>query len=272
LKNGIHRAWILILSVTLAGCSFNSIQNKQAVVVTPAVVIDQWIPLPEMSFQIQFNGEPDREVEADVFDLDAFDTDPSIVQQLHQKGKHVICYINAGAVEDWRPDVGSYPSEIVGKAYQGWPGEYWLDIRNLEALAPLLEARLDLCLSKGFDGVEFDNVDGYQNDTGFDVTDADQLTFNRWLAEAAHERGLAAGLKNDPDQIVELEPWFDFLILESCFAQGWCNLAQPFVDAGKPVFAIEYTEIKEYCLMAKDASFTLLQKNLALDEWRETCQ
>ena len=29
-----------------------------------------------------------------------------------------------------------------------------------------------MCKEKGFDGVEFDNMDGYQNDTGFELTAA----------------------------------------------------------------------------------------------------
>ena len=34
--------------------------------------------------------------------------------------------------------------------------------------------------SAGCDGVEPDNVDGYVNDTGFDLTAGDQLDFNRF--------------------------------------------------------------------------------------------
>lgn len=271
MKHLILLACILIFSLSLVGCSFNTIQNNQTIIVTPALKNDLCIPLPGMSFQIQFSGELDLDVEADIFDLDAFDTEPAVIQQLHQQGKYVICYINAGAVEDWRTDAHLYPPDIVGKSYQGWTGEHWVDIRDQEALAPILEARLDLCQSKGFDGVEFDNVDGHQNETGFDLTASDQLKFSRWLADAAHKRSLAAGLKNNPDQIGELEPWYDFLILESCFNQGWCNQAKPFIEAKKTVFVIEYSNIDNYCAIAKDNSITLLQKNLELNARRSTC-
>ena len=43
--------------------------------------------------------------------------------------------------------------------------------------------RLDLAAAKGCDAVDPDNVDGYANPTGFDLTGDDQLAFNRWLAE-----------------------------------------------------------------------------------------
>lgn len=262
---------LIYLSFLLLGCASGPLETKLQINPTPVSGLEHWIPSPGMSFQIQFSGDLDLDVEAAIFDLDAFDTESIVIQQLHQNGKHVICYINAGAIEDWRLDVNLYPPDLVGKAYQGWPGEYWLDIRDLDALAPLIEARLDLCKSKDFDGVEFDNVDGYQNDTGFEITAVDQLKFNRWLADAAHEHGLSVGLKNDPDQIIDLEPRFDFLVLESCFNQGWCEQAQSFIEAGKSVFVIEYSNIDKYCSIAKENSITLLQKNLELNAWRSTC-
>ncbi len=230
-----------------------------------------WRPQPLDSFQIQFSGRLDLEVEAKVFDLDAFDTDAEMVEELHQQSKKVICYIDAGTVEDWRPDFALYPGAVIGKVDAGWAGENWLDIRAVDVLLPILEARVEMCASKGFDGVEFDNLDGYQNDTGFDLTAADQLAFNRALAELAHAHGLAAGLKNDPEQISELEPWFDFVILESCFEQGWCELAEPFTQADKTVFDIEYTPISPHCENAAEQAISLVQKRLKLDGWIKTC-
>lgn len=271
MKSLFHKFCLYFELLFLVGCAYLSSDVKQPDFETPSADLEYWTPSPYMTFQIQFSGDLDLSIDAEVFDLDAFDTDQSVVEQLHQSGKHVICYINAGAVEDWRPDADLFPPIVIGKAYQGWPGENWLDIRNLDALAPILVTRLDLCKEKGFDGVEFDNVDGYQNDTGFKITSDDQLKFNRWLADAAHQRGLAVGLKNDPGQIIDLQPWFDFLILESCFDQGWCVKAEPFIETGKPVFAIEYSNIDKYCVTAENKSITLLQKNLELDAWRSTC-
>ena len=247
------------------------VETAQPDAATSAPHPDHWSPSPMDSFQIQFSDEIDLSIDADVVDLDAFETEPIIIEQLHQAGKKVICYINAGSEEDWRPDIGQFPVEVIGKDYDGWPGENWLDIRNLDALAPILKARLDLCQSKGFDGVDFDNLDAYQNDTGFDLTASDQLTYNRWLADAAHARGLAVGLKNDPEQIMDLEPWFDFVILESCFEQGWCDLSAPFGKAGKAIFDIEYGTISNYCDQAEASSISLIGKNLVLDEELNSC-
>lgn len=45
-----------------------------------------------------------------------------------------------------------------------------------------------LCADKGFDA-EPDLMDGYTNDTGFALTEADQLRYVRWLADEAHYQG-----------------------------------------------------------------------------------
>jgi hypothetical protein len=73
---------------------------------------------------------------------------------------------------------------------------------------------MEMCKAKGFIAVDPDNVDGYTNDNGFDLTAADQLDFNKWLAATAHGLGMAVGLKNDPGQVAELEPYFDFFVVE----------------------------------------------------------
>ena len=55
----------------------------------------------------------------------------------------------------WR----AFPATLLGNTYPGFADERWLDIRQLSVLGPLLEARMDMCKAKGFDGFEFDNVD-----------------------------------------------------------------------------------------------------------------
>ena len=232
----------------------------------------QWHPGSNTTWQIQFSGNIDLSVNVDAFDLDMFETTARMVGRVHRDGGHAVCYINAGAWENWRPDAGDYPSAVKGKPLDGWPGERWLDIRRLEVLAPILESRLDRCSSKGFDGVEFDNVEGYQNPTGFGLTRNDQLTFNRWLADAAHERGLAVGLKNALGIADELEPDFDFAVVEQCFFYRECGLVKPFVDAGKSVVVVEYDLSRDqFCAKAARFGIVAMRKHLSLDAWRRPC-
>jgi hypothetical protein len=88
--------------------------------------------------------------------------------------------------------------------------------------------------------VDPDNVDGYTNNTGFPLSYQDQIAFNSWLASEAHQRGLSIGLKNDLDQIDDLIDYVDLSVNEQCHEYAECNLLQPFIEAGKPVFNAEY--------------------------------
>lgn len=235
-----------------------------------------WIPAPGTSWQWQLTGFPvDLGVEADVYDLDLFDTDAGTIAALHARGAHVICYLSAGSWEDWRPDAGAFAPEVIGEKYVGWAGERWLDIRRIDLLAPLMTARLRLCRDKGFDAVEPDNIDGYTNDTGFPITDQEQLRYNRWLASEAHALGLSIGLKNDPDQTADLASDFDWALTEDCYDQGWCESASPFLEAGKAVFAAEYTDtgvdFDGACAQLQPAGFSLILKDRDLSAWREVC-
>jgi hypothetical protein len=207
-----------------------------------------------------------------MYDVDVFDARSSLVDAMHQRRIKAVCYLSAGSWEDWRPDAGEFPSSVLGRS-NGWPGERWLDIRRLDVLGPIMEARLDLCAAKGFDGVEFDNVDGYQNPTGFPLTGAQQLRFNVFLANAAHERGLSALLKNDLGQIRRLEPYFEGALNEQCHQYDECGRLVPFVEAGKPVFGVEYKlDAVDFCSQANARDFNFLKKKLALDAWRIPCR
>lgn len=136
-----------------------------------------------------------------------------------------------------------------------------------------MRARLDLCVQKGFDAVEFDNVDGYANDTGFPLTYGDQLRYNAFLANAAHARGLAAALKNDLEQVPDLLPYFDMMVVEQCFQYRECEMTLPFVHADKPVFEVEYRlSTDRFCATAAELGINAIRKRLALGSWREACQ
>jgi hypothetical protein len=240
---------------------------------------DWWQPSPGTSWQWQLTGLPvDQSFDVDVYDIDLFDNDASTVAALHAQGRIVLCYISVGSWEDWRPDADQFPSEVLGNDYEGWPGERWLDIRQIDLLAPIMRARLDQCQVKGFDGIEPDNVDSYTNDTGFPLAYQDQLAYNIWLAGEAHARGLSIGLKNDGDQAADLESHFDWAMTEDCFADEWCEEMAPFTDAGKAVFAAEYTDqlttnqfINQVCPQAKALNLDVILKDRDLDAWRLAC-
>ena len=238
--------------------------------------VDWWRPALGLTWQWHLSDPPvDTSVDAQVYDIDLFDNAASVVKILHEQGRKVIGYISVGSWEDWRPDKDLFPPDLLGKNYEGWPGEKWLDIRRLDKLAPVMCARLDLCKEKGFDAVEPDNIEIYGTDTGFPLKYADQLAYACWLSDAAHARGLAIGLKNAPDMVSDSLPFFDFSITEDCFVQGWCDRVLPFIAAGKPVFAAEYTDtgvdFSAACAWGRAHNINFIQKNRILTAFRNTC-
>lgn len=222
-----------------------------------------WKPTPRTSWNYVLSRPPDLRIRVAVYDVDGFDTPRRTVRRIHGLGRRAICYVDAGTWERWRPDASRFPSETLGKG-NGWPGERWLDIRRLDVLRPILRRRLDLCRRKGFDAAEFDNVDGYANDTGFPLTASDQLRFDVWLANAAHVRGLSAGLKNDLGQVPALRRYFDFAVNEQCFQFQECRRLRPFLRAGKAVFEVEYRRQPSLCRRARALGLNTIRKSLAL--------
>ncbi len=208
-----------------------------------------------------------------MYDVDLFDTDAATVAALHARGRKAVCYLSAGTFEPWRPDASRFPESVKGRPLEDFDDEKWLDIRNWSVLGPILEARLDLCKAKGFDGVEPDNVDAYTNRTGFPLSEQDQLTFNIRIAEAAHARGLSVGLKNDLDQIRQLVPYFDWALNEQCFEYQECGGYVDFTRAGKAVFHVEYkTRPEVFCPQANNMNFNSLFKRIDLDAYRVACR
>jgi hypothetical protein len=234
-----------------------------------------WRPTPGTTFQWQLAGPIDTTVDADVYDVDLFETRAATVSALKAQGRRTICYISVGSYENYRPDSRKFPRSVLGERYDGYPDERWLDIRRIDILGPIMEARFDLCKKKGFDAIEPDNIDGYTNRTGFPLTATDQLRYNRWLARAAHARGLSIGLKNDNDQAAALEPYFDWALTEDCQDQSWCGDMRIFTRNNKAVFMTEYTDtgatLTEFCPVARRLGFTGILKHRSLDAWVRKC-
>src|SRR4030042_767975 len=151
----------------------------------PTPRADWWHPTPGLTWQWQIgDNNIDTSIAADVFDIDLYVTQ-AVIDELHARDRKVIGYISVGSWENWRPDADQFPAEVLGKDYEGWPGERWLDIRHLDLLAPMTQRRRDLCAQKGFDAVDPDNMEVYNNATGFPLTYADQLGYACWLSEQA---------------------------------------------------------------------------------------
>jgi len=177
-----------------------------------------------------------------VYDIDGFDNTAATVTAIHNAGGKAICYIDVGTYEPGRSDDNLIPTADQGAGVDGWPGELWLNIADVKGLTPVVQDRMNMCKTKGFDAIEPDNIDGYTNTTGFPLTAAQQITYNTFLATTAHNLGLSIGLKNDVDQTSQLVSVFDWALDEECNKYTECSSMTPFTSANKAVFNAEYTD------------------------------
>jgi hypothetical protein len=244
-----------------------------------------WKPTPGLRWQYQLQGNLNTSlcvvphsggacVRPNIYDIDLYTNngvtpDAAGVTAIHARGAHAVCYVDAGTWESFRPDAGLYPASVKGRK-NGWPGERWLDIRRTSVLMPIITKRVAKCAAAHFDAVEFDNVDGYTNKTGFPLTAAEQLTFDKDLATIAHNYGLSVGLKNDIGQLSQLAGSFDFAINEQCAQYQECTAYNGWAAAHKAVVEVEYKlSPSSYCLNAdlhgRDAMFKSL--SLAATPW-----
>jgi hypothetical protein len=237
-----------------------------------------WKPSVGATWDWQLRSPIDPSFDVSIYDIDLFDNSSDVVRDLQARGRRVICYVNLGAWEDWRPDAGRFPAAIIGQPYRGFPDENWLDIRavNYDVLLPIIRDRLDMAVDKGCDAVEPDNMNGYDTEThepsGFPLTYEDQILYNRLVAEEAHRRGLGIGLKNDLRQVRDLVNDFDFAVNEQCFQYNECEYLRPFIEAGKPVFQAEYSlQLADFCAQSRVEKFSSIKKTDPLDATRQLC-
>lgn len=246
-----------------------------ALISTAAGAADWKRPAQGAGFAIQYQGTIAPEtVAADVVDLDLFDTPDKVFRKVKEGGGYLVCYLSAGSRENWRPDAGDYPPEIVGKAYEGWPGERWVDISRLDLLGPILAARIQMAAQRGCDAIDPDNLDGYETDTGFRLTRSDAVALVRLLAKEAHRRGLAVGLKNVPELVPAVSALVDFAVTEQCAEYGFCDAYAPLLRRGRAVFNIHYgytpARFARLCGSLDQRSTNVLKRR-SLDEWVKTC-
>jgi len=159
-----------------------------------------------------------------LYDIDP-DNGPDVVTKLRDAvpGAQIICYISVGTWEPYRKeadeDRGIKESDwdgLKGNSYGGaFDDERWLDIRS-PRVKTIMMKRFTFAQKAGCDGVEPDNVGAYQVDTGFPLTEADSLSYSRWIATTVHSLGMSVGLKNSLPLVERLEPMYDWFLNEQC--------------------------------------------------------
>jgi hypothetical protein len=170
-------------------------------------------------------------------------------------GTYGICYVNGfqtqpDATAAWERD---HPEALLrttaGKPVSdpGWPDEVLLDTRSAgtrATIARVLGADVARCADRGFDAVEFDNLDSWTR-SGGRLTRAGNTALAALLVETAHRAGLAAGQKNTPQlgSAGRTRIGFDFVVAEECVQYDECGAYT--AAYGDRVLDVEYADTLE---------------------------
>lgn len=251
-----------------------------ALTAIPSASADTIKPLtPGTSWQWQIDGNSINTTILDnvsnpkkMFDIDMEQTPASTITTLHNKGITVVCYMETGSWEKYRSDQSSFPASVKGKTMNGYPDERYVDIRQISVLRPIMDARLDRAKAKGCDGIEPDIDDSWQENTGFPLTEAIQIAYNKQMIADAHVRGMSMGQKNGPVAKFtadELAAGADWALNEQCNQYSECGTDggnySAYIKAGKAVFQVEYSlNTTKFCPKDNAANFDGLKKNVSL--------
>jgi hypothetical protein len=241
---------------------------------------------PGTSWQWQLDGSINTNIltharnSRKMFDIDLFNTPTSTIRLLKRKHIAVVCYVETGAIENYRSDYGAFVrAGVVAGQMPGYPNENYLDINNPRTYS-LMVNRLRLARAKGCQGIEPDIDDTYFEDpnysgdnsvtstfAGFSLTWRQQLNYDRKIANAARALGLTIALKNAPDQafVHGMLPYVGFAVVEQCFEYSECSPYSQLIRAHKAVFEVEYNlSTSQFCGQANRLNFDALYKGVDL--------
>jgi hypothetical protein len=195
------------------------------------------------------NGAVSPATDPVVYDIDGFDNTAATVSSLHAMGKKVVCYMEVGA-DDGRSDSAALKATGEGSAMQGWPGEFYIDIRNPQVVT-IIKARIAMCAQKGFDAIEPDIDESYKSSTGFPLTMAIEEAYMKDLTAYAHSLGVAMWGKNPDDTgdsyASDMASTFDAVLTEECNQYGTCDALSAYTGK-KPIFNAEYSQTpSQFC-------------------------
>ena len=255
---------IVMLAVLLGG----------AASISPAAGIRR--PPPHAEWDWQLSRPLNLNVSVKILGLDPDLVRAADIRRLKKRGIYLICYVSVGTWENWRSDRDAFPQAVLGRTYDEWPDERFLDIRRIDVLLPIMRERFHRCRTLGFDAVEADNMDVHDNPSGFTITAGDTVSYVRALAREAHALGLAMAQKNVPELSHRLIDSLDFAITESCFRDAWCHRMRPWLERGRALLDAEYRDrppnMRRACRDAGRLGISLILKDRDLTRWRRTCR
>ncbi|KOX12613.1 endo alpha-1,4 polygalactosaminidase [Nocardiopsis sp. NRRL B-16309] len=200
-------------------------------------------PPPDGPFDYQLGGAYDPAADVDTVVRDA--------TARPAEGRYSVCYVNGFQTQPqesarWEaehPHLLLRGDDGEPVADPAWPDELLLDTSTAgarEEIARVVGETVAACAERGFDAVEFDNLDSHTR-SGGRLTADDNLELASALVSGAHARGLAAAQKNAAELAGRArdEAGFDFAVAEECAAFDECPA---YTGAYGTVLAVEYPD------------------------------
>jgi len=199
----------------------------------------------------------------------------SEIESVQTTGKTVLAYFEIGAIEDYRPEWDSVPSDILLGTLDGWPGEFYVAYWD-ERWWPIVQGRIDQAISAGFDGAYLDMIVTYEEipagSAGTNRADLAQKMVDLIVRLSVYAKSQDADFLVFPQNSPELYvlPGYldaiDGIGMEEMYVRAtdrpctlsWCyeNIANAtaILNAGKPVLSIDYAVAQDMIDLAVDQS------------------
>jgi hypothetical protein len=273
----------------------------------PVSLFWQWQLSIPFNFPTDMLAPSESFVNVALYDIDINAT-AAVIASIKSQGVKVLCYFEAGTYVSTRSyvsryDTGNCTAAQLGKQRCGdvglpyeapYTNELWVNPAS-PTLRAVMSSILDEAAAKGCDGVEPDNVNGEEWDSGY-ITgwetcpagthwcDPDRSgmcnnptvenctldydlwhDFNSFLATQAHERNLTIVLKNNLYLARVLVDSHDLVLSEQCIQYNECDYYKPFIARGKPVLLTEYqTSLPVTCSVAATYNYSAITKTTSL--------
>jgi hypothetical protein len=220
-----------------------------------------------------------------IYDIDGIINPATTVRALHERGKHVVCYIEVGAAGNYYSAASEGTKETYfaqlrdagdfGARVSGYP-EYYLNIRSATTVSIIESMIKRQCAAKGFDAVETDIDTEYASVSGFALTKAMEEAYMTTLANYIHGLGMSWWIKNPDDTgdsyATDMYHLADAVLTEQCNQYSTCGLLRAYFGH-KAVFNAEYSLAPpRFCALDDARGINGAQFNVGLTGVRRPCR
>ncbi|KAF4342748.1 endo alpha polygalactosaminidase precursor [Fusarium beomiforme] len=256
----IYIATVLLFKIaSINAFSLPSFLAKRKDIWTPDTG-DNWQPVLDGPFKFPKGGVRSLDPDISVYGLDLWSNNKFTINRLQKAGKHVICSFSGGTVRAKDSDKKSFFKRDIGNPVDGSDGEKWLNVRS-QRVRKAMAKRVKLASDKGCDAISPLNTNAYDDDTGFELSEDDEIDYVGFLVDEAAKYQMSVGVEIG-SIIADIQDVASFFIGGSCddyssdgdgdngddddSGDDWdpedpnsCEFWQELIDSGIPVFSTD---------------------------------